>query len=295
MSQCIRLNSTEQVEYLKSVLINGEKNWTDVKENILKRHGNYNEKNIDAMMLKVMVKSNEFDAARTYAEYLKTKNIELSLGATNGLLMLYYNYSKQNNLSNDEKDFILDVYNKLYKKYKILDYSSAENLLHALCAINEWKKCNKVLEDIKVSGTPTHSAYSNLIGTLFRINKKAEAMKMIKISLNDRRPLQDYAYEEWIKYIYRKYKDKKVILKHLDEICYHISNSGTILTKVTADKIKDAYASLQWEAEYTKIFRKKYVPLFIFIFEYLITVLSVLFEKRELSLVQYLYIYKTFL
>lgn len=253
----VRLNSSEQIEYLRSVLNNGEKDWNNIKENLLKKRGNYNKKNVDAMMLKVMVRSSEFDAAFKFADYLKANNTELSLGATNGLLILYHNYAKENNLSNKERDFILDSYKKLYDKYSILDSSTAENLLHALCSICEWKKSLRVLDDIKESGKPTHSAYSTLIGTLFKINKKAEALKIINMSVYDRRPLQDYPYEEWIKYIFRKYKDTKTILKYLDEICEHIKQSGVPITKYTADKIRDAYSGLEWETKYTAILRKK--------------------------------------
>lgn len=254
-----RLNSTDQLQYFRSVLNTGEKDWSLIKYNLLKRRGNYNEKNVDAMMLKVMVRSDDFDAALKFAEYLKSNNTELSLGAINGLLILYHNYAKNNNLSREERDFILDAYQKLYDKYKILDYSTAENVLHALCSINEWKKCLRVLDDIKESGKPTHSAYSNLIGTFFRINKKSDALKMINRSVIDRRPLQDYAYEEWIKYIHRKYRDKKTILKHLEEICEHIAIWGTPVTKYTANKIKDAFSALEWQTKYTEILRKKYV------------------------------------
>ncbi|CAF4856062.1 unnamed protein product [Pieris macdunnoughi] len=252
----VQLNSTEQIKYLRSVLNNGENDWTIVKENLLKKRGNYNGKNIDAMMLKVMVRSSEFDAAFKFADYLKANNTELSLGATNGLLILYHNYAKENSLSNKERGFILDSYKKLYDKYRILDSATAENLLHALCSICEWKKCMRVLGDIKESGKPTHSAYSTLIGTLFKMNKKTEALNIINMSVIDRRPLQDYPYEEWIKYIFRKYKDTKTIVKYLDEICAHIKLSGIPITKYTADKMKDAYSELKWETNYTTILKK---------------------------------------
>ncbi|CAK1543032.1 unnamed protein product [Leptosia nina] len=254
--QCARFNSTEQVEYLKTALSNGRLDWTDVKKNILEKRGNCNTKNIDAMMLKVMVNNKYFDAALKFADYLKKDNTDLSLGAINGLLILYYNYSKHSNLAPEEREFILNTYNKLYEKYKILDYTTGDNLIHALCAIDEWKKCKRILEDVKISGTPTHSAYSTIIGTLFRLNKKADAMKMIDVSVNDRRPLQDYAYEEWIKSISRKYKDKKTILKYLEEICLHIENSAGPIPKVTADRLKDAFSSLQFETKNTEIVKK---------------------------------------
>ncbi|XP_045499800.1 mitochondrial ribonuclease P catalytic subunit [Colias croceus] len=257
LTKCfIRLNSSEQIDYLKSILANGVRDWPLVQENVLKKYGNYNNKNIDSMMLKLMVRNKEFDAAMEFADFLKTNNRDNSLGATNGLLNLYFHYGMEHELSNVQKQFILDSYVNLYEKYKILDYSTAENLLHALCVINEWKKCIKVLEDIKISGTPSHSAYSTLIGTLFKINKKSEAMKMITKSMNDRRPLLDYAYEEWLKYINRKYKDNKTIIKYLNEISTHISNSCIPITKLTANRIKEAYSQVEWDANLTSMHRK---------------------------------------
>ncbi|KPI92626.1 Mitochondrial ribonuclease P protein 3 [Papilio xuthus] len=189
----------------------------------------------------------------SYSDYLKSSTTVLSLGVTNGILSLYYQKAKVNPLIESEKEFILRTYEDLYDKYKVLDYSTADSLLHALCAIGEWKKALKVLDDIKMSSTPSHSAYSTLIGTLFKCNKEKEAMNFIQRSLADLRPLQHYAYKQWIEYYERKYKTKGTILKHLDKICLHISANFTLITKETADEIRNKYVSSGWKADYTKI------------------------------------------
>ncbi|CAG9583130.1 unnamed protein product [Danaus chrysippus] len=227
--------------------------WKGIKENVLLKRGSLNSKNIDAVMLKVMVGEKKFDAALSYASYLKLSSDDLSLGAINGLLNFYYEYSKENDLSKSEKEFILKTYDQLYNKYKVLDYTTCDKLLHALCAINEWKKCKRLLSDIHLSSIPTHSAYSTLIATLFKNNNKAEAMKFIQISLNDKRPLQDIAYDEWIRYIFRKYKDKNTMLKYLNEICLHISNNCEVVSLTTATRLKEAFEELKWIGRFTQI------------------------------------------
>ncbi|XP_050668582.1 mitochondrial ribonuclease P catalytic subunit isoform X2 [Leptidea sinapis] len=207
-------------------------------------------------MLKFMVNHQKFDAAITFAEYIKAENKVLSIGAINALLHLYSAYGAKFPLPDNDKKFILDIYNHLYDKYEALDYTTSENLLHALCVIDEWKKATKVIEDIKLSGTPSHSAYSTLISTIFRCNKKVDALKLIDESVNNKRPLLDKAYDEWIKYVFRKYKDKKTIIKYLDEICTHIADSCSPVTEVTINKIKESYTLLEWNAKYTEILRK---------------------------------------
>ncbi|CAH2258791.1 jg12543 [Pararge aegeria aegeria] len=78
-------------------------------------------------------------------------------------------------------------------------------------------------------------------------------MKMIEISENNRRPLKDYAYEEWMKYIFRKYKDKKTILKYLNELCNHVSKNGTVVPEATAHRLKESYESINWNVKFTEI------------------------------------------
>ncbi|XP_046967949.1 mitochondrial ribonuclease P catalytic subunit [Vanessa cardui] len=246
-------NHNEQMEILKKISGNTNCDWTELKNNVLCKQGVLNQKNIDAVILKVLVTNKKFDIALSFANYLKSSKKELSLGAMNGLLNLYYEYAKNNELSNEAKKFILDAYNSLYDKYKVLDTSTCEKLLHALCSINEWKKCMKVLDDINLTGTPSHSAYSFLVATLFKNNKRTEALKLSEKCTQDNRPLQDIAFDEWIKYIFRKYKDKEILLKYLNELCLYISNNTAVVSVVTAQKLKESFEYINWEGNMTEI------------------------------------------
>ncbi|CAH0726933.1 unnamed protein product, partial [Brenthis ino] len=247
------VNKTAQIDFLKTELGNSNNAWNDLKSSVLNKPGSINQKNIDAVILKILVTTKKFDAALSFANHLRSSNEELSLGVINGLLHFYYEYAKENALTENERDFILNSYKYLYDKYKILDYSTNEKLLHALCSINEWRKCMKMLDDFHLSGTPSHSAFSTLIGTLFRNNRKAEAFIIIDRSVNNRRPLQDYAYNEWIKYILRKYKDKKFLAKYLNEICFHISDNCAIVSAVTAQRLKESFEILNWHAKFAAV------------------------------------------
>ncbi|XP_050344282.1 mitochondrial ribonuclease P catalytic subunit [Nymphalis io] len=247
------VNHNDQIEILNTISGNTNCNWTELKNNVLCKQGVLNQKNIDAVILKVLVTNKKFDIAISFANYLKSSTKEISLGAMNGLLNLYYEYSKNNDLSNEEKQFILDAYHSLYDKYKVLDNSTCEKLLHALCSINEWKKCLKVLDDIYLTGTPTHSAYSFLVATLFKNNKRTEALKLTEKCTQNNRPLQDIAFDEWINYIFRKYKDKGILLKYLNELCLYISNNIAVVSVATAQKLKESFEHLDWDGKLTEI------------------------------------------
>lgn len=249
----------DQLEYARSVIsTSGNYEWETIKKNTLEIPGSINIKNIDAVLLKVMVTSRNYDAALSYAEYLKhSGGSELNIGAINGLLVLYYEMGKNADLSDEQKAFILETYKYLYSKYKVLDSTTCERLLHALCIINEWKKAFKVLEDIKLSSTPTHSAYSTTIATLFKLNKKSDAMKLIQRSIQDNRPLQYEAYHAWINFVLRKYKGNKTIIKHLEDIFKHILHNTVTVTEKTAKLLVDTYKSLNWDAHFTQIRRQE--------------------------------------
>lgn len=249
-------HATDQIGYLRSAI--GKINdWSAIKANMLNINGSINEKNFDAILLKFLINNKNIDSALSFANFMKTTEKELNMGSINGLLGLYYEIGKENKLSDEQKQFILDSYKTLYEKYKVLDSTTCERLLHALCVIDEWKKALKVLDDIQLTSSPTHSAYSTLIGTFFRLNKKNYAMNLIKTSVNNKRPIQDKAYEEWIHFILRKYKDKKTIVKYLEEIFVHINQNAALITKNTAGKLKETFVSLGWNVNYTEIRKQK--------------------------------------
>lgn len=250
-------HATDQMDYLRTVMETKIDDWSAIKTNVLTINGSVNQKNFDAVLLKYMINQKKIDAALSFATYMKNTQEELNMGSINGLLGLYYEVGKENKLTNEQKAFILDSYKNLYDKYKVLDYTTCERLLHALCVIDEWKKALKVLDDTHMTNTPSHSAYSTLIATFFKLNKKNEAVKLIKTSVNNRRPLQHKAYEEWIKYILRKYKDKKTIVKYLEEIFLHINQNAALITKTTAEKLKETFISLGWNVNYTNIRKQK--------------------------------------
>ncbi|KAL0828912.1 hypothetical protein ABMA28_003814 [Loxostege sticticalis] len=246
--------ATDQLEYVKSAILStGNLEWPTLKKNTLEIKGSINSKNIDAVLLKVMVNSRKFDAALSFAEYLRSTNKELNLGSINGLLVLFYEMGKVNELAEEHKTFILESYKDLYSKYKVLDSTTCEKLIHALCVIGEWKKALKVLDDIKLTSKPSHSAYSVIIASLFQANKKSEAMKLIERSVSDNRPIQHVAYAAWINYVLKKYKDKKTLIKHLEEINVHIANNAVNVTEKTAQFIQETYTNLKWDAQFTRI------------------------------------------
>lgn len=242
-----------QIDYIKSLENNSLEDWKGVKTSVLSMRGNINPKNIDAVMLKILVGNKNLTAATSFFQYLKSSNEELSLGTINSILHMYYEMSKSNKLSKEQKQFILDAYGRLYEKYKVLDSSTCEQLLHVLCIINEWEKALKVLEDIHLSSVPSHSAYSTLIATFFRLNKKKKALELIHDSVRHKRPLQDIAYEEWVQYILRKYKDKKAIGKYFNEIFEHIALNWAVITENTANRLRSSYESLNWDAQFSRM------------------------------------------
>lgn len=202
-----------------------------------------------------MTSLKKYSAALSFAEHVKSSTEELSLGTINALLSLYYEIGKTDKLSKEQIKFILDVHKSLHDKYKFLEYNTCERLLHALCVINEWEKALKVLDEIHLSTVPTHSAYSTLIATFFKLNKKKKALELINESVKYKRPLLENAYEAWLNYILRKYKDKKVIAKHLDEVFSFIARQCAIIPMNTANKLKELYGSMDWDAQFTRIIK----------------------------------------
>ncbi|XP_035437459.2 mitochondrial ribonuclease P catalytic subunit [Spodoptera frugiperda] len=246
-------NFDEQIEQIKSIDEHNLKDWATFKNDILSKQGNVNQKNIDAVILKYTTSLKKYDIALSFAQHLKSKEEELSLGTINSLLNLYYEISKKEKLTKDQIKFILDAHKSLYNKYKVLEYSTCERLLHALCAVNETDKALKVLSDIHLTTTPSHSAYSTLVATFFNLNKKKKALELIDESIKNKRPLLENAYGAWIDYVLRKYKDKNTIHKYLDEIYSFVAKNCAVIPLNTANKLKEVYDTLNWNAGFARI------------------------------------------
>lgn len=246
-------NALDQVSYIKSAIEKNEFDWLAIKNNVLSMNGTINEKNFEGVLLRIITTSKKMNVGVSFASHLLQLNEELSLGSINGLLTLYYNLGKENKLKEEERKFILDSYEKLYEKYKSLDFATCEKLLHALCIINEWEKALKVLDDLSLSSEPTHSAYNILIATIFNNNKKDKALELIQRCMLSKRKLQFEAYEAWINYVLRNYKNKEVIVKHLNEIFINISSNCLLIDLNTAIKLQDVYSTLGWNANLTRI------------------------------------------
>lgn len=61
-------------------------------------------------------------------------------------------------------------YKDLKKEYPVLAYITAENIIHALSITREWKECLKLLDNIKLSATPSAATFSAVIKAAF-VNK----------------------------------------------------------------------------------------------------------------------------
>ncbi|CAH0686337.1 unnamed protein product [Spodoptera exigua] len=243
----------EQIEYIKSIAETNLEDWSSFKNSILAKQGNVNQKNIDAVILKYMTSLKKYNVALSFAQHLKSKEEELSLGTINSLLHLYYEISKNQKLTADQIKFILEAHKSLHSKYKVLEYSTCERLLHALCAINEIEKAVKLLSDIHLTTTPSHSAYSTLVATFFNLNKKKKALELIDESIKNKRPLLENAYGAWIDYVLRKYKDKKTIQKYFDEIFSFVAKNCAVIPLKTANKLLEVYDTLNWNAKFARI------------------------------------------
>lgn len=262
--KCIRLNlsdyfshSQEQMDYIHKTIQSDKMaiDWSEFKSNILCKKGALSENNINAVLLKTLITRKKLNLAKLFADHLKQNMRALNLGSINGILHLYYILGAKGNLKEEDKVFILDTYKYLYEKHKLLESKTCENILHALCVVNEWKIALKVLEDIFESSMPSHSAFTTLVATLFKENEREEALKVVFRSLQHGRPLQSEAYEEWIKYVFRKYKDNATIIKYLDEINNHFKDNFIIISEKLSQFIKHSYEELDWKTSVTRIGR----------------------------------------
>jgi len=173
--------------------------WKNVRDDLFKSGKQITSLTIDSIILSYCIGAQNYDLGYSYMEFLKTENIKPGLAAVGKYLKLFYLRNCDRVLKESDENYILDMYKDLRKKYKLLDATTCENVIHALSITKHWKECLKLLDEIKITCSPGVSAYSVIVAAAFANNENDLAWKLLdEIVVNDRTP-QSVAYLSYIK------------------------------------------------------------------------------------------------
>lgn len=145
--------------------------------------------------------------------------------------------------------------NNLLTKYEILDSTTLENIVHALCHTSQWKKSLKCLDDIKVSAIPTASAYSVIIDCALRDKDQKLANKLLSEMVENGKNPKCHVFITWISQC-QKLNDSSTALVEIEEMLNFISENEINISKNVADKLREFFADLEIRIESAKVNRR---------------------------------------
>lgn len=141
------LNITETLSPLFETNNPSEDLFLNIRNDIINKHL-IPEKSVDLNILEVCIKNSKFEAAKSYFEYLKSKNYPIS----NFILLKYLHVLNSGKIpiSNLIEEDIINICNKIQKDYEILPSSILLTCVHTLCMTSKWEN---TFDLIKVNGT----------------------------------------------------------------------------------------------------------------------------------------------
>jgi pentatricopeptide repeat protein len=123
------------------------------------------------------------------------------------------------------------------KKHSILDASTAENVIFALCATKAWKQTLDFLGMIKFSCKPNASTYSVIIATAFYNRDYDTGWKLLREMISNQRIALPEVYMSWFKNCPRNIED-------FEKMMYFIGNNNVLIPKNVGVDLAKAFHEL---------------------------------------------------
>jgi len=206
---------------LNTIEIRKPQDWNKVKQFVLNHelNGNksYNCKNIDAKIMGSCVSNlQRADLAKTYLRYLEEQNIQPNLSTLGKYLQFLYRNNTEKNSKEDEKE-IIKLCDEIRDNNPVLDSFTLDSMVSALSLTKEWKKCLNILEEIKITASPSTSTYSALIAAAF-LNKEEElAWNLLKELIDQGKKPQSIALLRYLTTL-KKLRKRQNIIEKLEKL-----------------------------------------------------------------------------
>lgn len=217
------------------------------------------ESNVNAYILNQLSKG-YFDKADHFVDYLRSSNNNLNLGTVGSIFRCFTRMNMANNYKsvNIQEKFILELYNELTSKYKILDPSTLEHCVAALSHTERWRDCIDLLEKIKVACTPSSLAINSIIISSFKRNNPEIGWKFLTEAAHQNKQPYSHSYIACIDYYIKEFnKDSKKLYASIEKLLEFIIENNMNLDKEAAEKFNEVFEShFGWTSQPVEINRR---------------------------------------
>lgn len=215
--------------------------WMKVKELLMTNYKHINRHNVDAVIVGVCNDSQLLHLAKSYIKHLKDNGIEPNQ-ATLGKLLRIYNsvyHAKggmDDSLSPEEQNEILEIYANIRTKHELLDSVSCENLICGLVATKKWKDGLELMEMMKLTASPTLTAFNEMAIKSFRMQDMTLGWNLLHQMLEQRKQPKCDVFLAYLDAIAR---DVKRLSTELEKLFAFLMDHDVVITEKTAKAIND--------------------------------------------------------
>lgn len=214
--------------------------WLNARDELLKI-SIVNEKNIDAIISNLCFGFDNIDAFMSYMKYLKSNNYEINLylkGTYASKLAL------KQILTKSDMQEIYDIYDSLLKQYSVLDGTTCDRLIQALCVTERWEESAKLFEMLTISTKKPSKAISRIVKAAFDNNKPETGWKYFIQAAENEIHLLAQAFASYLEYCLRIFKDKGLLEKNLLKMFEICRDKEVLINKDELDNYLTIFQSL---------------------------------------------------
>lgn len=235
----LRLDKALEDEFSARFLNSGDqtsawtqRDWTNLRDSILKSHKFITEVNVDATIIGLCKKYGNLSLGRSYMNYLKSVNQSpTSVAIIGKYVKLFELPAGEEQLPQDQVDEILSLCDSVRQRHPTLDANTAENLIYGLCLTPEWQKSVDLLAQIRIVSTPTHGTFNSIALAAFRNDDFNVALQMLEEAMVVHRLPSASSLIAWIEYCSRNNADIVELLEFLK--VHNVQVSEAVSTRLT--------------------------------------------------------------
>lgn len=174
--------------------------WTEVRKNILRNSKFYSKVNVDATILGLCGRHGSLEVGRSFMRYLEHTQVPMTAAIAGKYLKLFKLPSGEISLDPEESQEVLRVCSGIRERYPVLDASTTENLIHAICLTGHWRDSLGLLELVREFSQPSHGAFNDIAQAAFRHGQLELAVSVLEDGITAGRLPSAASLLSWITY-----------------------------------------------------------------------------------------------
>ncbi|XP_018323887.1 mitochondrial ribonuclease P catalytic subunit [Agrilus planipennis] len=215
--------------------------WTSIRNNV-KENKDVPLSTVDFVILNYCCSTKQYSLGIKFWKYLEEAGIKPNLATKRKYLYLLYKCSRTS--GKREETQILKLCDDIQKEYKVLDPTTSEHVAQALSVTKCWRQGIKLLDEVKITATPTTETYSAVAAAAFENLENELGLEIVKeIIEKDRKPL-DYVYMSYFSQI-KSNSSYKHAREKIEELFKFLGQYDLIFNQ------KDAEVFVQYCKEWT--------------------------------------------